>query len=283
MRELDYRPNSLARALVTGRSRTLGVVSFDTTLYGPASTLFGHRARGARGGLLRHHRQPALARPLLGAERRRAAARPGRRRHPRHRPAGVPRPGAAAPARRRPGGRRRGRPPDARVPVVAVDQFAGALPPPGTCSSSATARSGTSPGPPTGSRPSSASRAGGRRSRPPAPPAPPVLPATGAPRSGYELGRRLPADPRRHRRSSSPTTRWRSACSARCTRRGAASPSDISVVGFDDIPEAAVLHAAAHDRAPGLQRDGPPAACCCSARRVRRRPRAPSARRSRPS
>src|SRR5437763_9652404 len=41
MAELDYRPNSVARALVTGRSRALGVVSFDTTLYGPASTLVG--------------------------------------------------------------------------------------------------------------------------------------------------------------------------------------------------------------------------------------------------
>lgn len=41
MAELGYRPNSIARALVTGRSQTLGVVSFDTTLYGPASTLFG--------------------------------------------------------------------------------------------------------------------------------------------------------------------------------------------------------------------------------------------------
>lgn len=40
MRELGYRPNPIARALVTGRSRTLGVVSFDTTLFGPASTLF---------------------------------------------------------------------------------------------------------------------------------------------------------------------------------------------------------------------------------------------------
>ena len=40
MRQLDYRPNSAARALVTGRSGTLGVVSFDTTLYGPGSTLF---------------------------------------------------------------------------------------------------------------------------------------------------------------------------------------------------------------------------------------------------
>jgi DNA-binding LacI/PurR family transcriptional regulator len=41
IRQLDYRPNSMARALVTGRSKTLGVVSFDTALYGPASTLFG--------------------------------------------------------------------------------------------------------------------------------------------------------------------------------------------------------------------------------------------------
>src|SRR3954447_12703383 len=41
MTQLDYRPNPVARALVTGRSKTLGVVSFDTTLYGPASTLFG--------------------------------------------------------------------------------------------------------------------------------------------------------------------------------------------------------------------------------------------------
>jgi len=41
MLELGYRRNSVARALATGRSNTLGVVSFDTTLYGPASTLFG--------------------------------------------------------------------------------------------------------------------------------------------------------------------------------------------------------------------------------------------------
>ncbi|WP_329485136.1 LacI family DNA-binding transcriptional regulator [Kitasatospora sp. NBC_01246] len=41
IRELDYRPNSAARALVTRRSKTLGVVSFDSTLYGPASMLDG--------------------------------------------------------------------------------------------------------------------------------------------------------------------------------------------------------------------------------------------------
>src|SRR6185312_587605 len=50
MRKLDYRPNSVARALVTGRSRTLGVVTFDTALFGPASTLVGvERAAHAAG------------------------------------------------------------------------------------------------------------------------------------------------------------------------------------------------------------------------------------------
>ncbi|MEV0589531.1 LacI family DNA-binding transcriptional regulator [Nonomuraea sp. NPDC050310] len=39
--QLGYRRNLVARALVTSRSRTLGVVSFDTTLYGPASTMYG--------------------------------------------------------------------------------------------------------------------------------------------------------------------------------------------------------------------------------------------------
>jgi DNA-binding LacI/PurR family transcriptional regulator len=38
---LGYRRNSAARALVTKRSATIGVISFDTTLFGPASTLYG--------------------------------------------------------------------------------------------------------------------------------------------------------------------------------------------------------------------------------------------------
>src|SRR5688572_3401767 len=41
IKQLNYRPNSMARALVTGRTKTLGVISSDTTLYGPVSTLFG--------------------------------------------------------------------------------------------------------------------------------------------------------------------------------------------------------------------------------------------------
>jgi DNA-binding LacI/PurR family transcriptional regulator len=39
--ELAYRRNSAARALVTRQTRILGVIAFDTTLYGPASTLLG--------------------------------------------------------------------------------------------------------------------------------------------------------------------------------------------------------------------------------------------------
>lgn len=53
IKELDYRRNFAARALVTGRSQTLGVVSFDTTLYGPASTLYGiEQAARAKGYLV---------------------------------------------------------------------------------------------------------------------------------------------------------------------------------------------------------------------------------------
>ncbi|MCC5574889.1 LacI family DNA-binding transcriptional regulator [Microtetraspora sp. AC03309] len=39
--KLGYRRNPAARALVTRNSRTFGVVSVDTTLYGPASTVYG--------------------------------------------------------------------------------------------------------------------------------------------------------------------------------------------------------------------------------------------------
>jgi DNA-binding LacI/PurR family transcriptional regulator len=47
---LGYRRNITARALATGRSQTLGVVTIDTTLYGPASTLYGiERAARAEG------------------------------------------------------------------------------------------------------------------------------------------------------------------------------------------------------------------------------------------
>ncbi|TYB58164.1 LacI family DNA-binding transcriptional regulator [Nonomuraea sp. PA05] len=41
IRQLNYRPNLMARGLVRRRSHMIGVVSFDTVLFGPASTLLG--------------------------------------------------------------------------------------------------------------------------------------------------------------------------------------------------------------------------------------------------
>lgn len=67
MKELDYRPNLAARVLVTGRSGVLGVVSFDTTLYGPASTLYGiERAAREHGYLISIVSLSALNRKTIG-------------------------------------------------------------------------------------------------------------------------------------------------------------------------------------------------------------------------
>jgi len=41
IRDLGYRPNAAARSLVTGRTNALGVISVDNTLYGPSSMLYG--------------------------------------------------------------------------------------------------------------------------------------------------------------------------------------------------------------------------------------------------
>src|SRR5260370_33471165 len=50
--ELSYLPNTAARALATGRSRTLGVVSMNSTLFGPASTLYSIEEAATQAGYL---------------------------------------------------------------------------------------------------------------------------------------------------------------------------------------------------------------------------------------
>ena len=126
MRELDYRPNSAARALVTGRSQTLGVVSFDTTLFGPASTLYAIERAAHDAGLL-HHASSASRRwtaPRCSARSSGCAcwAWTASSSSPRWR----------APARRSSPSRatsrssRSRRVPADALPVVAVDQLAGA-------------------------------------------------------------------------------------------------------------------------------------------------------------
>ena len=66
--ELGYRPNAAARTLVTRRTRTLGVISFDTTLYGPASMLHGIEAAARHSWFVSIASLPALdRRSVLGA------------------------------------------------------------------------------------------------------------------------------------------------------------------------------------------------------------------------
>ena len=78
-------------------------------------------------------------------------------------------------------------------------------------------------------------------------------PATGAPRADTQPGCRC--SPRGSRpRCSRPTTRWRSDLLRALSEAGVSVPGDVSVAGFDDVPDAAYLRPGAHDRASGIPR-----------------------------
>ena len=51
MEELGYRRNAAARALATRRSGTLGVITFNTVLHGPVTTLYGVEQAASAHGL----------------------------------------------------------------------------------------------------------------------------------------------------------------------------------------------------------------------------------------
>src|ERR1700685_2802842 len=69
--QLGYRPNAAARTLVTRRTRTLGVISFDTTLYGPSSILHAIERAAAGHYFVSIVSLPALDRPsVIGAVER---------------------------------------------------------------------------------------------------------------------------------------------------------------------------------------------------------------------
>jgi DNA-binding LacI/PurR family transcriptional regulator len=235
MRELDYRPNTVARALVTGRTYTLGVVGFDTTLYGPASVLFGiERAAHESGYLMIVASLKALNRSsvsfamerlrvqgvdgiLVIAPHLEAADALG------HTPIDVPVVAVEAG-------------PADIVPVVAVDQYAGAV--------SATQHlldlghrsvwhiSGPS------DWLESRERIDGWRTTLEAvgAEAPTPLPGDWSARAGYDHGRRLSADPAVTAVFAANDQMALGVIRA-LHEAGRAIPADVSVVGFDDIPE----------------------------------------------
>jgi DNA-binding LacI/PurR family transcriptional regulator len=68
IRQLAYRPNAAARTLVTRRTRTLGVICVDSTLYGPASMLYGIEQAARHSYFVTIASLPALnRRSVLGA------------------------------------------------------------------------------------------------------------------------------------------------------------------------------------------------------------------------
>jgi DNA-binding LacI/PurR family transcriptional regulator len=236
MRELAYRPNPAARALVTGRSKTLGVVGFDTTLYGPASTLFAiEQAAHAAGYFITIVSLPVLDRSsLLNAVDRLTlqgvdgilviTAHEGAAEALVDLPAGVPLVGVEA-----------GRP--HALPVVAVDQFAGAA--------NATQllldlghRTVRHIAGPRDFLEAQQRVAGWRATLQAAgAEVAPVVMGDWSPRSGYELGQRVAEDPEVTAIFVANDQMALGVLRA-LHELGRDIPGEVSVVGFDDIPEA---------------------------------------------
>ncbi len=236
MRELGYRPNSIARALATGRTRTVGIVTFDSSLYGPASTLFGiERAAHEAGYLITVVSLEALDRAsvLQAIERLRMqgvdgilaiAAEQESAEALLHAPLDVPLVAVEA-------GPERG------IPVVAVDQQRGA--------EMATRhlldlghRTVHHIAGPLGSIESQLRAAGWRRALEQAgAPRPEPLIGDWTARSGYDLGRRL-ARERAVTAVFASNDQMALGVLRALHEAGRRVPEQVSVVGFDDVPEA---------------------------------------------
>jgi DNA-binding LacI/PurR family transcriptional regulator len=237
IRQLDYRPNSVARALVTGRSKTLGVVSFDTTLYGPASTLFGieQAAHDAGYGVSVSSLRSLNRGTVLAAIEE-------------LRDQGVDGVAVIAPLRAGVDALRHVQPdfpvvaveagPDASIPVATVDQVVGAA---------AATRHLLNLGHKTvwhlagpADWNDAEERIEGWRSALKAACAPIPAPLRGdwTPRSGYELGQRL-LEIRQLTAVFVANDQMALGLLRRLHEAGREVPRDLSVVGFDDIPEAA--------------------------------------------
>jgi len=235
MAQLGYQPNPVARALVTGRSQTLGVVSFDTTLYGPASTLFGiERAAHDAGYFIIVASLEALDRASVSE----AVARLRRQGvdgilviAPQedavdallHTPADVPLVAVEAG-------------PTGTVPVVEVDQFAGAAAATRHLLDLGHRTVWHVAGPPDYLEAQARLRGWRETLAAAGADAPEPLIGDWSARAGYDLGRRLAADPAVSAIFVANDQMALGVLRA-MHEAGRAIPREVSVVGFDDIPE----------------------------------------------
>ncbi|GAA1742604.1 LacI family DNA-binding transcriptional regulator [Luedemannella helvata] len=243
MRQLDYRRNSAARTLVTRRSRTLGLISFESTLFGPASMVYQveQAAREAGYFLTIASVRSLDRRAVLDAVDRlreqsvegivATAHMPAAGEALAELPAGLPIVvvGLGAAAATRPGG--------GIVPSVATDNHTGALLATRHLVALGHKEIRHLSGPV--DWPEAQDRVAGWRDvlTDAGLPVGPVLAGDWSARSGYELGRLLARDP--DMTAAFCANDQMALGFARALHEtGRRVPHDVSVVGFDDVPEA---------------------------------------------
>ncbi|QRK11363.1 LacI family DNA-binding transcriptional regulator [Archangium violaceum] len=237
IRQLNYRPNTVAQALVTGRTMVIGVVSFDTALYGPASTLIGIEEAAHEAGyaisitslrslnrasvldaVLRLRNQGVDGVVVIAPQKTAVEAL-------RHLPPGVPVVTVEAGA-------------NSPVPMVAVDQRGGAMAATQHLLDLGHRTVWHIAGPADWIE--AEQRVAGWRAalKKAGAPAPPLLRGDWSAHSGYELGRQLVQTPDV---TAVFVANDQMALGLLCQlhEAGREIPRQISIVGFDDIPEAA--------------------------------------------
>ena len=234
---LGYRPDPVARELVTGRSRLIGVVAQNVTLSGPVSVLAAfERAAAEAGFAVTEHRVNAVDRDSVAGALRRHAER---------RVAGIVVIAPTDPVHDAVETLSPGVPlvmvdgdPERSTPVAAVDQVAGAAAATRHLLDAGHRTVWHVSGPPDWS--DSAARIRGWRSELEGRglEVPPVVPADWSAASGYRAGQVLA--------KRSEVTAVFAANDHQAlgilramSEHGRRVPHDVSVVGFDDVPEAA--------------------------------------------
>lgn len=237
IKELGYRPNKAARALVTGRSQVLGVVAQNSTLFGPGSLLAAfelaasargfvvsvrrvrHLDRASISAAVEHHRDQRVAgivviAPTAAADEALAEV-----------PADIPLVAVDGD-------------PERSVALVTVDQEAGAAEATRHLLDAGHQTVWHVSGPPDWFDAAGRVRGWQRTLEEAGAEVPPAIPADWSAASGYRVGQMLARMPDVTAVFAANDHLALGILRA-MTERGRSVPGDVSIVGFDDVPEAA--------------------------------------------